>query len=125
MGSTEKSLTRKLRRLYAQLPGWTNERAYTENIFRVGRFASKLFPYWMESEYTDLHLYLYHRCGLSWRDAGKITIWAETYYEIPSLSIWQEVGWRQAAAAASRNQEAQREYLLSLGLNVLDLMTMV
>lgn len=127
MDRIEKSTSRKLRRLYkiTSKQSWRSDVAYTQEIFRIGEFAAQLLPYWMETEHSDFQLYLYHRCGLSFRGAGKVALWALTYYEVPSLSVWLDVGWHKAAQAATRDQDGQREMLLESGLNVLDLMTLV
>lgn len=124
MNPIERSTCRKLRRLYGQLPGWTSDQAYTKSIFEVGEFAAKLLPFWMETDYLDFQDYLYHRCKFAFGDAGKITLWTLTYYEIPSLGVWLELGWRQDAVAASRDQDGQRKYMLDSGLSALDLLTL-
>jgi len=125
MGSVEKSLSRKLRRMYEQLGPWRCEEAYTRAIFPIGEFAVNLFPYWMESEHRDFQLYLFHRCGFPLQAAGKIDLWATTVYEIPSLDVWLQLGWRRVAQAATRGVDEQRQMLFENGLNLLDLMAMI
>lgn len=126
MDRVEKSVSRKLRRLYERLgKHWRDDASYTRNIFTVGKFAAQLVPFWVDHEYCDFQRYLYHRCGFQFQAAGKIELWMHTYYEIPSLSVWLEVGWRQAARAAQLNREGQQDYLLENGLCVLDILAMI
>ncbi|MGD9725358.1 MAG: hypothetical protein AB7L09_03005 [Nitrospira sp.] len=125
MNTVEKALARRLRHLWSKVPAWAPEVLYLDQLFAVGEFAAKLVPYWVESEYQAFEGYLYHRCGVPFADIDRIALLMHTYYEIPSLHIWQQVGWHRVVWAASRDQEGQRQRLIDGGLTVLDLMTMV
>jgi hypothetical protein len=118
--SVRKAITRRLRRMVnhhiADLP---NEK------FEMGRLASQLFPDWIEGNYASFQDYLYHACGMPSNVARHLETMAHTYYEIPSLDIWMQVGWTRAAQAASENRDGQIRKLLESGSNVLDVLNLI
>jgi len=118
--TVRKAITRRLSRLVCRHVG-----NVIDEKFAIGQLAASLFPDWIEGEYSTFHEYLYHGCGMSWVVAGQLETVAHTYYEIPSLDIWKQVGWTRAAQAASQNRDGQIRKLLESGSNVLDVLNLV
>lgn len=120
-------MSRKLRRLYEMRTrrSWNNDREFTASCFHIGQFAAQLVPFWVETNYQVFDGYLFHRCGFGIQESGLISLWMHTYYEIPSLSVWLDVGYDRCAMAATRGGDDMREHLIKEGVNVLDLMTLV
>lgn len=122
--SVKKSLLRKLKKEWRLVP-YSWKLNYLEQAFKVGHLAVALFPDWAESDYKHLEEYLFHGCGFSPRDSSRLATIALTYYEIPSLAVWKQVGWAGAAQAAQRDQDDRNQRLLDGGSNPLDLLTMI
>lgn len=115
-----KAITRRLRRMVNQ---------HTANMvhekFAMGKLAASLFPDWIEGSYVTFQDHLSHGCGMPWNISSQLETMAHTYYEIPSLEIWRQVGWTRAARAATENRDGQIRKLLEDGSNILDVMTLL
>jgi len=122
--AAQRSLARKLRREWDMLPSSCRD-GYSAAVFKLGRLAAQLLPEWMESDYIYFQHYLNSVCRMDWRIADAVSTMALTYYEIPALGIWEQIGYIKTAQAAQRTQEGQIRKLLEGGLNVLDVMTMI
>ena len=118
--TVRKAITRRLRRMMKH-----HVSDVLREKFEMGKLAASLFPDWIEGDYSTFHEYLYHGCGMSWVVAGQLETVAHTYYEIPSLDIWKQVGWTRVAQAASQNRDGQIRKLLESGSNVLDVLNLV
>jgi hypothetical protein len=115
-----KAIVRKLMRMARlHLPSLYEEK------YEMGKLAAELFEDWADSDYPDFDHYLHSRCGMGWGFASKIAIMAFTYYEIPSLAVWHQVGWERAAQAAQRHRDDRNQRLLDGGSNVLDVLSLI
>ena len=115
-----KAVVRKLRKMMNRHFG-----NMVDEKFEMGCLAASLFPDWVESDYSTFDLYLFHGCGIPWNIASRLETMAHTYYEIPSLQIWMQVGYTRAAQAAGQGREGQIRALLESGSNVLDVLTLI
>ena len=121
-----KSIIRKLRRA-AHLRFNIGRDNAIATAFNTGKLAAQLIPDWADSDYKDFGDYLYAH-GLAYdsgRASDRIATMALTYYEVPSLAIWQRIGYHQTARAAQYSQEGCREVLMRNGVTILDLLTMI
>ena len=118
--TVKKAITRQLVRLHR-----CHVHDRLDEKFVMGRLASDLFPDWIEGHYKTFHDYLHHGAGMDWCVAGQLDLMAHTYYEIPSLDIWRQVGWTRAAQAATDNRDGQIRKLLAGGSNVLDVLNLI
>ena len=130
MDAQTKSIVRKLRRMLAKSP------STVADLFAIGKLASALIPAWAESEHELFEGFLRSiylgpdphasRCGPRSRSNLNVRVakMALTYFEVPSLAIWQQLGYHQTAVCASHSQEECRNIMLSNGVSVLDLFTM-
>ena len=75
-------------------------------------------------EHQDFEGYL-HSHGLPYSRAVRVAAMALTYYEVPSLAIWQQLGYHQTARYASLSQEECRDILMRNGASVLDILTLL
>lgn len=89
-----------------------------DETFQLGKLGSELFPAWVESEFKDFEDYLDHH-GLP----RKLAMMAFTYYEVPSVEIWRQLGYTAVAIAARKQREERLDALLNGGANPLDVLT--
>ena len=118
-----KSAIRKLRRMVGAL----GNGFVADDYYKIGRLAAIFIPDWMEStvpEHQDFEGYLYNH-GLPYNRAVRVAAMALTYYEVPSLAVWQELGYHQTARCASYSQEDCRDVLMRNGVGLLDIMTLL
>jgi len=118
--TVRKAITRRLRRMMKH-----HVSDVLREKFEMGKLAASLFPDWIEGDYSTFRGYLFHVCGVQWATATHLEVMAHTYYEIPSLQVWAQVGWTRAARAATENRDGQIRKLLESGSNVLDVLNLV
>ena len=130
MDAQTKAIARKLRRMVSKSP------SKAADLFAIGKLASALIPAWVESDHELFEDFLRaihlgpdpHASRWSSRIQpdlnARVAQMALTYFEVPSLAIWQQLGYRQTSQCAEYSQAACRDIMLENGVSVLDLFTM-
>ena len=98
--------------------------AIVSETYEMGRMASSLIPDWVESNHETLGDYMCAH-GMSAQMADKIATMGLTYYEVPSLEIWRQLGYWDVARAAQLCQEGCIRRLIEQGANPLDTIAML
>ena len=131
MDARTKSIVRKLRRMVA------HNSSKVEDLFAIGKLASALIPAWVETdhelfeEFLQSSVYLGPEPAIAWWSSRRrpsrsalVAKLALTYYEVPSLAIWQQLGYRQTAVCADYSQACCRDIMMENGVSLLDLIMM-
>jgi len=127
-----KSVVRKVRRMISKNP------SSVEDYYALGKMASGLIPAWLESDWETLEDYLrtvylgqpirtygyYYGRDQTKNWAGKVALMALTYYEVPSLTIWEQLGYAQTARCAQYPPDKCRDIMAENGVSPLDLIVM-
>lgn len=113
-----KSLIRQLRqRVVRYMP-------IVDETYALGRSTAQLIPDWLESEYQSFDDFLHRGCNMEWSISIKLSDMALSYFEIPSVEIWRQIGYSEVLRAASKSREACLDRLADLGVNPLDILGM-